>query len=295
MIFVDFKRVEFSMYRNFDNTIVMNQMKDFIEFLKNILKQMDERYSLFENSGVANITEYNKKFNDELPFIIICVDEIAFVSSQKNQSEIWQDLITLIQMGRAAGIILFAATQCPDHTQINTAFRRQMDGKLIGRLRQQTDLKICGIDSKEDVTNFDTGEFLIDLVGIGKKKIKSLYINGLTDSLTNTKNRLTDGLTLEKNRLTENNNQDISGFDDFKHGENALIKKNRLTEKIDLLKLCENYFLTLESDAPVPTFKEAQKLFSELTVSKYKTIKIKLCKEGIIYKTSPKGTKYKIK
>ena len=279
MVFVDFKRVEFPQYRDFDNTIVITKMDDFLNFLDEILKEMDNRYIEFEKLGVKNIDEHGN-----MEHIIICIDEIAFISAQKNQAEIWEKLITLIQMGRASGIILICATQCPDHTQINTSFRRQVDSKIIGRLRQQSDLKICGVDIKEDITDFDVGEFIVNALGVGEIKIKSLFLEGLTHSLT-------QNLT----RLEVRKNKAISGVDLTKHDKTSKNIEKNLTENEKIIILVENYFSRLKPDSTVPSFKEAKKYIPELTEKLYKNVKIELYNQEKIYKTTPTATKYKIK
>lgn len=283
---VDFKYVEFIQYRDLNNITFIHKMDDFKVFIEKLLIEMHKRYKLFKTH--KNITEYNNNNNSQLPFLIICIDELSFISSQKDKDIIWQDLITIIQMGRAAGIIILSATQCPDHTQIDTTFRRQIDTKIIGRLRQQSDAKICGIETKEDITSFDVGEFFVDATGIGKIKIKSLFLEGLTKGLTY-------GLTPKIQGPNLTKNQTISGFEEMQTCQ--LDKKNEkgLTENLDFLKLCRIYFQEFKNGELVPSFQEAKKRFPEITDKKYKTIKQKLCQEGIIYKSTPTSTKYKIK
>lgn len=279
MTLVDFKYVEFNKYKDLDNTLFIHKMEDFTHYLDELLKEMHKRYKLIED--FTNIQGYNKNNPDsQLLYLIVCIDELSFISSQKNQAEIWDKMITLIQMARAAGIFFLGATQCPDHTQINTTFRRQLDTKIIGRLRQNSDLKICGIDSKEDITQFDVGEFIVNALGIGNIKIKSLFLEGLTPSLT-------QNLT----RLDVRKNQAISGIDLTKHGESS---KN-LTENTDLTIRVKNYFSRFKSGSIVPSYKDAQKVIEGLNNKKYKTIKIDLHRQGIIYKSTPTATKYKIK
>lgn len=285
MVLIDFKYVEFNQYENFDNTIFIYKMDDFKEFLTSIKKEMHNRYLMFTN-GIKNISDYNTINETKLPYIIICIDELSFISSQKDKAEIWQNLIELIQMGRASGIIIISATQCPDHKQIDTSFRRQVDSKIIGRLRQQSDLKICGVNTSEDVTNLQIGDFILDAIGfgIGNTRIKSLFLQGLTPSLT-----------LENNMSNITKNQAISDFDSFKNDKNTKKLTKSLTKSTDFAKLVKDYFLTFESGSLVPSFRQARNIIEGLNEREYKNIKKQLYKSNIIYKTTPTATKYKIR
>ena len=90
--------------------------------LQKIVQEMDERYELFEEKGVKNITAYNEmisrlnKKTDEneplLPFIVVIIDELADLMLVAAK-EVEDSIMRITQMARAAGIHLIVATQRP--------------------------------------------------------------------------------------------------------------------------------------------------------------------------------------
>ena len=98
--------------------------------LRAVCQEMDERYSLLEAAGVPNIVEYRRKWNAHvlnsknghrfLPYLVIVLDEYAQLVLGQGSPEakakgrsIMNSIISIAQMGRAAGIHLIIATQTP--------------------------------------------------------------------------------------------------------------------------------------------------------------------------------------
>lgn len=174
-IMVDFKIVEFKQYESFKNVVYLNKMEYFYSVLIDIQKEIDSRYKKF--GKIKNIDDYNYAGHN-MPYIIICIDECSCISLDKNyKNKIWDILIDIVQRGRACGILIVAATQCPDHTLVDTSFRRQIDTKVIGRLSRIEDAKIAGINEKVGVEKFCIGEFVIDCIGYDHIKLQGLYID----------------------------------------------------------------------------------------------------------------------
>lgn len=174
MVMADFKGNEFKQYEHFKNVVFTNNLEEFHDMLKDIQKEITKRCETF--GRIKNIEEYNLAGNN-MPYIIIAIDECSFISTHKNSKEIWGVLTDIIQRGRACGIIILAATQCPDHTQINTSFRRQFDTKIVGRLRTNKDAEIAGITTSANIEKFKIGEFIIDGVEHENTKVQGFYIN----------------------------------------------------------------------------------------------------------------------
>ncbi len=84
---------------------------------------MERRYELFQNHKVRNLQGYNEKIkamkangeelvDDELPFIIIVVDELADLMMSVGR-DVERPITRLAQMARAIGVHLILATQRP--------------------------------------------------------------------------------------------------------------------------------------------------------------------------------------
>lgn len=197
-VMVDFKIIEFKQYEEFANVTYLTNLDKFNDALDKIIDLMLSRYKNF--GAIKNIEDYNHKKNIKMPYLVICIDECSFISSHKKSSDIWNKLIKIVQMGRACGIIVLSATQCPDHTQVNTTFRRQIDTKICGRLRTNRDLEVVGIYSKDDISKYSVGEFIVDGKGFDNTKIQGLFI----DEKKN-KNKVYEGL----NKALKRQNKDM--------------------------------------------------------------------------------------
>ncbi len=80
--------------------------------LQLIVKEMEERYDLFAETGSRGIESYNKKSDDPLPYIVVIIDELSDLMMVA-ASDVEDAICRLAQMSRAAGIHLVIATQRP--------------------------------------------------------------------------------------------------------------------------------------------------------------------------------------
>jgi DNA segregation ATPase FtsK/SpoIIIE, S-DNA-T family len=112
-IMIDPKEVELQQYEGFPHVEnVVTDMDEAFEELGGLVEEMDNRYTTFRESGVKNITLYNKKFPDEpMPYIVCVVDEYADL--RDTHKEVEDHIARLGQKARAAGIHLVIATQRP--------------------------------------------------------------------------------------------------------------------------------------------------------------------------------------
>jgi len=94
---------------------------DALKLLSQVRNVMDERYRDLEAQAVRKIER-----SLDLPVHVLIVDELAFytrLSNTKMRQDIVEALRLLVSMGRAAGIIVCAATQKPDHGTVPTELR----------------------------------------------------------------------------------------------------------------------------------------------------------------------------
>ena len=81
IILVDPKRVELNKYKGIPHLLIPDTIKEYqeaVNALKILVKEMDDRYKILENSSCANITEYNQMFpNKKMHKIVLIVDEMA--------------------------------------------------------------------------------------------------------------------------------------------------------------------------------------------------------------------------
>ena len=178
MIFIDPKGTEFTPYRNLyrhylavtttadseedeiERSIAVKE-KDADEVLKALCLEMKERYELLRLAGSCpNIKTYNQKFLDKklrpdkghryLPYIVAIIDEYAqltLVTSGKPEARnvsrsITTSIISLAQMGRAAGIHMIIATQTPRKDVISGMIKANFPTMISFKVANSTESQV---------------------------------------------------------------------------------------------------------------------------------------------------------
>jgi hypothetical protein len=317
-LMVDFKYVEFKQYQNFVNVNYITNIEDFIKVLDRIIEIMNQRFIKLDT--IKNIEDYNHKRIRKMPYIIICIDECSFISTHKKSTDIWKKLTDIVQRGRACGVIVQSATQCPDHRQVNTSFRRQVDTKICGRLRTQSDLEIVGIDTKQDIKKFNIGEFIIDGIGFDNEKLQGLFIdeklnkNKVFEDLQKVLDKKHNSIITDQHNITLDKNIKLPSSEVIKLNtefgnliNNLKIEckiqtenKKNITKNDYLYMLVVSFLHDNCTDGGfVPTLGEIEDFIErnigeKLSVNRYRTIKEDLYKINVLWKITEKSTKYKI-
>ena len=178
MIFIDPKGTEFTPYRNLyrhylavtttadseedeiERSIAVKE-KDADEVLKALCLEMKERNELLRQAGSCpNIKTYNQKFLDKklrpdkghrfLPYIVAIIDEYAqltLVTSGKPEARnvsrsITSSIISLAQMGRAAGIHMIIATQTPRKDVISGMIKANFPTMISFKVANSTESQV---------------------------------------------------------------------------------------------------------------------------------------------------------
>jgi S-DNA-T family DNA segregation ATPase FtsK/SpoIIIE len=114
LILIDPKRVEMLAFNYVPHLItpVVVDIKEVIETLRRLSREMENRYRKFAAVGVRNIEGYNQRVTESLPYIVVIIDELADL--MLSSAEAIEPLICrLAQLSRATGIHLVVATQRP--------------------------------------------------------------------------------------------------------------------------------------------------------------------------------------
>ena len=118
LLICDAKRVSFQKFKDCANLIapIMFQPDEAIQWLDQMVEEMEKRYSMFERMGVENIEGFNIRSSEKLPRILFLFDEFGDLwdSCTKVQVDKLENLIIRLgQKARAAGIHLVVFTQRP--------------------------------------------------------------------------------------------------------------------------------------------------------------------------------------
>lgn len=106
----DFKRLEYSYLK--EHALIVTELEMARKFFSAINNNLSERLDILERAGVVNLQEYFESGKDDLPFLILVVDELAEMQDEECQTM----LNRILRLGRAAGICVVCATQRPSST-----------------------------------------------------------------------------------------------------------------------------------------------------------------------------------
>ena len=138
---MDGKRVELGLWRDIADRFVGPHLDDAIDTLTELQAEMDRRYDLLDVQRRRKIEPW-----DQLPAIMLVIDELAYYSAtvgEKRQRETFAMLLRdVVARGRAAGVIVVAATQRPSSDIIPTSLRDLFGYRLAFR---------CTTDSSSDI------------------------------------------------------------------------------------------------------------------------------------------------
>jgi S-DNA-T family DNA segregation ATPase FtsK/SpoIIIE len=162
-ILIDPKRLELGLYEDIPHllTPIITDPKPAATALKNMVREMEERYKTLAKLGVRNIDSYNTevlrrnlvKDYDEatnepwksLPYIVIIIDELADLMMVSGH-EVEESITRLAQMARAVGIHLVLATQRPSVDVITGLIKANFPSRISFRVSSKVDSRTI-IDS----------------------------------------------------------------------------------------------------------------------------------------------------
>ncbi len=142
LILIDPKRVELTAYNGIPHLWgdpVIVDMAKALNALKWVLRQMDKRYKLLEESGSRNLFSYNvNNPENAMPFIVIVVDELAVLMA-KHVRDVEGPVVRLSQQARAVGIHLILATQRPSVNVITGLIKANIPTRIALKVVSQVD------------------------------------------------------------------------------------------------------------------------------------------------------------
>lgn len=127
LVGLDPKKVELSLWKPRFSRIA-TQEDDATDVLVSIVEEMERRYTWLEDKGLKKLTP--ALLSPRLPLVVLVIDELADLVStgvspdeKKGDAERAGRIRRIIAKGRAAGIVVIAATQKPQSDVVPTALR----------------------------------------------------------------------------------------------------------------------------------------------------------------------------
>jgi S-DNA-T family DNA segregation ATPase FtsK/SpoIIIE len=143
MLMVDPKRVELTPFNGIPHLIapVIVEAAEVNAALRALMREMFQRYRQMEETGTRNISGYNAKAKECIPYLILIVDELADLM-MAGGFEVEQNLVRLAQLGRATGIHLVLATQRPSVNVVTGLLKANIPARIAFAVASQVDSRV---------------------------------------------------------------------------------------------------------------------------------------------------------
>jgi len=182
LVLVDPKRVEFARYSNIPHlaTPIITEPKLANVALKWVVDEMENRYRLFEATGVTKYTEYIEEEKEDarlkhIPYIVIIIDELADLMITSGP-EVEESIMRITQKARAAGIHLIVATQRPSVNIISGTIKTNIPTRIAFKVGKAIDSNII-LDRPGAEKLLGLGDMLfIDEMGV-ENRIQGAFIS----------------------------------------------------------------------------------------------------------------------
>jgi len=177
-IMIDPKRIELSIYRGIPHlqfqykventgdqpisrTIegVVTDSQEVVQVFRLAVSEMDARYRVLAKEGCRNISDYNRKSDKKMSYLLIVIDELADLMLSREASEIESRIAKLAQMSRAVGIHLILATQRPSVDVITGVIKANFPARIAFQVASKTDSRTV-LDANGAETLLGRGDML---------------------------------------------------------------------------------------------------------------------------------------
>lgn len=152
MILLDPKRVELVQYKDLPHTLrYASEPAEMVRALQYAMSLTEDRYRTMQRQGV-------RKWDGGQ--IYVCIDEFADLMTT-NKKQVQPLIQRLAQVGRAAGVHIILATQCPLAKVIPTEIKVNFDARIGLRTRSEQDSRnILGETGCELLPRYGQGYYM---------------------------------------------------------------------------------------------------------------------------------------
>jgi S-DNA-T family DNA segregation ATPase FtsK/SpoIIIE len=182
IVLVDPKQVELNHYESVPHllTPVITSPRKAANALQNLVKEMEQRYSIMSLARTRSLPELNrtrdKRGEPRLPYILCVIDELADLMMVA-PADVEDSIIRLAQKARAVGIHLVLATQSPRVDVITGMIKANVPSRIAFAVSSQTDSRVI-LDQNGAEALLGQGDMLFSPVGTSKlQRIQGAYID----------------------------------------------------------------------------------------------------------------------
>ncbi|MBJ7347368.1 MAG: DNA translocase FtsK 4TM domain-containing protein [Thermoleophilaceae bacterium] len=181
LVLIDPKQVELNLYEQIPHllTPVVTSPRMAANVLANLIREMEQRYTLMSAYKVRNIKELNDRRKTEgdnpLPYILCVIDELADLMMVA-PAEVEDAIIRLAQKSRAVGIHLLLATQRPSADIITGMIKANVPSRIAFAVSSQTDSRVV-LDQNGAESLLGQGDMLFSPIGSSRmERIQGAFV-----------------------------------------------------------------------------------------------------------------------
>jgi S-DNA-T family DNA segregation ATPase FtsK/SpoIIIE len=182
VVLVDPKQVELNHYESIPHllTPVITSPRMAANALQNLVKEMEQRYSIMSLARTRSLPELNrartKRSEPPLPYVLCVIDELADLMMVA-PADVEDSIIRLAQKARAVGIHLVLATQSPRVDVITGMIKANVPSRIAFAVSSQTDSRVI-LDHNGAESLLGQGDMLFSPVGSSKlQRIQGAFID----------------------------------------------------------------------------------------------------------------------
>jgi len=180
LILIDPKQVDFSGFEGIPHLLVpiITKPKEAVKALEWAVNETQRRYELLKEKGYANLKEYRAKEKDQLPFVVIIIDELNYLLKETREGrDVERYFGALSQIARAAGIHLAVATQRPDARRIEGGIKANLPARISFKLSSKVDSMVI-LDAVGAEKLLGKGDMLVMLPDADKPiRLQAPYVS----------------------------------------------------------------------------------------------------------------------
>ncbi|AQQ09740.1 Stage III sporulation protein E [Sedimentisphaera cyanobacteriorum] len=162
LVLIDPKQIEMTMFEGLAHLMcpIVSDMNQSSRILEWAVGKMEERYAIFNEARVKNISEFNELSSEEIykrlgaetpeeqlkvpermPYLVLIVDELSDLM-MTNGKEVEEYVVRLTQKSRAAGIHVILATQRPQASVVTGLIKSNLPGRISFKVASRMDSRI---------------------------------------------------------------------------------------------------------------------------------------------------------
>lgn len=146
----DLKRSEFHFLRNIEHVKEVCMDEDnLLNMLMKIQAELIKRGNILDENELSHIDEYNKQNKEKIPYIILCIDEVALLQDEKDSMKIIEKVSSI---GRSLGVFLILSMQRPDSKVLDGKLKNNMTVRMGFRCADEINSRIIGTKGAEKIT-----------------------------------------------------------------------------------------------------------------------------------------------